>query len=54
MTAEPQIERMEKMTTKRTRIANFALCASLAAALLTGASLATAADQDLWLATRVF
>jgi len=41
------------MTTKRTRIANFALCASLAAALVVGTGLATAADKDLWPGTRV-
>jgi hypothetical protein len=44
---------MEKMTTQRTRIANFALRASLAAALLVGTGLATAAEKDLWPGTRV-
>ena len=53
MNAQPQTERMEKMTTKRTRIGNFALGASLAAALLVGTSLATAAEKDLWSGTWV-
>ncbi len=50
---EQQNIKENKMTTSKTRIANFALVVSLAAALLVGASLTTAAEEDIWPGTRV-